>query len=357
MRVQRIRLGTHQYTWLVLGDDYLPVKPIETFLRYLQHTEKSPNTVRAYANHLKLFWEYLSIKHYDWNKITIENLANFIYWLRSERTNVIARCKEITVNTILSALSSFYRYHNQLGNTAIYLTEASYLPANKYKSLLYHIYKGRPVHKRIISLKCPRTLLPNVLGKDQILQILDACTNHRDRFLISLLYETGLRIGQALALRHTDIKSWDNEIHIIFRKDNENNTRNKSMQPNVIHVSSALMQMYNQYVIADYEDNNVEFVFINYLTNKPLCYDGVRQMFSRLSKKINKHITPHMLRHTHATELIRNGWDAAFVQKRLGHSSVQTTVNTYMHINQEDMKRAFQRYQAKRNSKKMEEVS
>jgi len=51
-----------------------------------------------------------------------------------------------------------------------------------------------------------------------------------------------------------------------------------------------------------------------------------------------------MLRHTHATELIRNGWDVTLVQKRLGHRNVQTTLNTYSHVNQDDMKYAFKEY-------------
>ena len=44
---------------LVLDANHLPIQPIETFIRYLHYTEKSPHTILSYANHLKLFWEYL----------------------------------------------------------------------------------------------------------------------------------------------------------------------------------------------------------------------------------------------------------------------------------------------------------
>lgn len=67
--------------------------------------------------------------------------------------------------------------------------------------------------------------------EDQFLQLSNACTNYRDRFLVYLLFETGLRIGQALALRHEDIIAWSNEIHIKYRTNNLNQVRNKTYKP------------------------------------------------------------------------------------------------------------------------------
>ena len=357
MKVQRICLGENQYSWLVLGNDDLPIKPIESFIRYLNHTEKSPHTLRCYANHLKLFWDFLVFRQKEWTEVTISDFAHFVYWLRTHAPNVVylqqddnAKRTESTVNTMLAAISSFYRYHNQLGNTTIQLTEAFNLPVNKYKSLLYHIFKNKPIQKRIISLKQPKNL-PQTLSQQQVTTLIEVCANSRDRFLVSLLYETGLRIGQALALRHTDIKSWDNEIHVIYRKNNVNQVRNKTLPANIIHVSAALMQLYSEYVLMDCKNIENEYVFINFLTDEPLHYSAIRKLFLRLSKKTGFRITPHMLRHTHVTELIRTGWDAALVQKRLGHASVQTTLDTYSHVDQEDLKRAFQQYQANKENR------
>ena len=47
MKVQRIKIAEHQYIWLVLGDNYLPIQQIEVFIRYLHHTEKSPTTIQS----------------------------------------------------------------------------------------------------------------------------------------------------------------------------------------------------------------------------------------------------------------------------------------------------------------------
>lgn len=352
MKIQRICLEPHHYSWLVLDDDHLPIKPIESFLRYLYYTEKSPHTVRAYAHHLKLFWEFLVFRQKAWDQVGLNDFAHFVYWLRTSSSNVVylvesemARRTESTVNTTLSALSSFYRYHHQLGNTRIQFTQASHLTTHKYKSLLYHIFKNRPMDKRLISLKQPK-VLPPTLSRQQALALADACVNGRDRFLILLLYETGLRIGQALALRHEDIKSWDNEIHVLYRKNNRNQVRNKTMKANVLPVSTSLMQWYSDYVLAESQAAESEYVFVNFPTGAPMGYGPARKLFARLSKKAGFHATPHMLRHTHASELIRAGWDASLVQKRLGHASVQTTLDIYSHVNQEDLKHAFEAFQA-----------
>ncbi|HEY4386280.1 MAG TPA: tyrosine-type recombinase/integrase, partial [Ktedonobacteraceae bacterium] len=56
-------------------------------------------------------------------------------------------------------------------------------------------------------------------------------------------------------------------------------------------------------------------------------------------------IHAHLLRHSHATELIKADWDASYVQKRLGHAQVQTTINTYVHLDDEDLSQKWQVYQ------------
>lgn len=70
-------------------------------------------------------------------------------------------------------------------------------------------------------------------------------------------------------------------------------------------------------------------------------YTAIQDLFMRLSKIVGQKVTPHRMRHTHATELIRQGWDMALVQKRLGHLSIQTTVNTYTHLSNQDLKNAL----------------
>ncbi len=356
MKVQQVRNYHGLTLWIVIDDSYLPVAPITEFIIYLANTEKSPFTIRSYANHLKLFWDYVVSNKINWQTIKLNQLASFIAYLRRHNVDdtVIditqkADRKISTVNTISSCVCSFYQYHNQVGHTSIDFTESTFYSGSRYKGLLHHLYRGKPTRKKILTLKNVKEA-PKTITTEQFNKLINNCCNKRDIFLVTLLFETGLRIGQALALRHEDIVSWDNIINIKYRYDNLNNVRNKSKRQNIIHVSNSLLNAYTDYVISLEQSKIGEYVFINLNDYTPLRYSAVRKLFSRFTKQCGFKVTPHMLRHSHATQLIEAGWDSSLIQKRLGHSSVQTTINTYAHIDNKTLKQAYKEYQ---NSKEV----
>ncbi len=83
MKVQKGILPDSGYrVWTVLGDDYLPIEPIEKYLHYLDSIGRSENTIETYAYNLKLFWEFLRDSKLDWHSLNLEGLSNFILWLR-----------------------------------------------------------------------------------------------------------------------------------------------------------------------------------------------------------------------------------------------------------------------------------
>src|SRR5215813_7857796 len=91
MKVQRVRLpGTDRVAWLVLDDSYIPIQPILSYLAFLQNLDRSPNTIRATAHRLKLFWEYLRDEHLSWTEIDVAQFAGFIPWLRRPDPTVIS---------------------------------------------------------------------------------------------------------------------------------------------------------------------------------------------------------------------------------------------------------------------------
>lgn len=215
------------------------------------------------------------------------------------------------------------------------------------------INKGKKVKKLLLKLKEPKTF-PGTLTQEQVKHLIEACSRQRDKFLICLLHESGVRIGEALGLRHEDIHtSGSNEIHIIPRSDNANGARAKSNSSRVVHVSKELMTLYSDYLIDEYpEDIDSDYVFVNIWDGQigsPVAYSAVASLFNRLKKKTKIDARPHLFRHTHATDLIRDGWNMAHVQKRLGHASIQTTINTYTHLTDEDLKEAYQQYLQQRD--------
>src|SRR2546422_3038721 len=209
MKVQRVRLPeTDRYTSLVLDDDYVPIRPILSYLTFLHDLDRSPNTIRATAHHLKLFWEFLRDERLDWTNVDVAHLAAFITWLRQREPAVLsiepkpARRTNATIDQMLTSVHGFYDYHMRMKTVPkLPLYQFLLLPHRRYKPFLYGIAKTKPVRTRIVSLTREERR-PKTLTREQVQQLLDACTHTRDRFLLTLMFETGMRVGQCLGLRH-----------------------------------------------------------------------------------------------------------------------------------------------------------
>src|SRR2546429_6111650 len=74
--------GTGTLSWTVLGDDDVPVVPVERFLAYLTDIGRSPNTVKAYAHDLKDFWDFIGFGGLDWREVRLEDVGEFVAWLQ-----------------------------------------------------------------------------------------------------------------------------------------------------------------------------------------------------------------------------------------------------------------------------------
>jgi hypothetical protein len=131
---------TASVSWTVVGPDHLPVGPVERYLAWLTHIERSPNTVRAYAHDLKLYWSFLSARCLSWEEPSVESLGEFTAWMRSPAENVVVlvsgdpRRGRRTVNRALSAVIGFYEYHERNGqrfaSSLIDYTRSAHSPAN-----------------------------------------------------------------------------------------------------------------------------------------------------------------------------------------------------------------------------------
>jgi integrase/recombinase XerD len=114
VRIQRVVMPvTGTESWTVLGDDGVVVVPVERYLAYLSALERSPNTVRAYAASLRLWFEFLGQAGVGWAEAGVEDVARFVAWLRAPAGNVIVletgtgRRSPATVNRHLAGVSCF----------------------------------------------------------------------------------------------------------------------------------------------------------------------------------------------------------------------------------------------------------
>jgi len=359
MKVQRIKApGRQQQSWALLDDNYVPVEAVDAFLTFMEDIDRSPNTIHMYCTHLKLFWEFLRDRDMTWSGVGVAEIADFMHWLRDPYPRIVSmetrytHRSDATINAILAAVSSFYDFQARLDTVKeVPLYRFQALSQRTYKPFLHHITKSKPVKTRLIKAKVAKRL-PKTLGTDEVRRLIDACERTRDRFLVTLLYETGMRIGQALGLRHEDIKTEDLEVHIVPRDNNPNGARSKSKETYMVPVSMDVASLYTDYVIDDLDaldsDTLPDFVFVNIWDGergRPLTYASVNDLFRRLSKKTGVGAHPHMLRHTRATEWIRGGMQLEVVQKLLGHSSV-TTTGIYLNLVNSDLKMAHKKYVA-----------
>jgi integrase/recombinase XerD len=327
----------------------LPVGALNEYLIYLHRLGRSPNTVRAYAHHLQAFWSFLIEQRHDWRDLKLIQLAEFVGWVRHAARAGGGYRSDATINLILAAIGSFYEYQDRLGVEAAISRSRRFGAKTPYKPFLHHIGRTQSLRHAAVRVKAIKRL-PRVFSPSEVQSLLDSCTRLRDRFLLCLLHESGMRIGQALGLRHADIRSYDGEIDIVPRA-NSNGALARSRSPYVVHVSKQAMALYADYLVHEYGEVSHDYVFVNWWGGQvgaPMRYATTIDLFRQLSKRTGLRATPHMFRHTHATDLLRAGWDAAYVQRRLGHAHIQTTVSTYAHLSAEDMGEMFERYQKER---------
>ncbi|MEU4290923.1 tyrosine-type recombinase/integrase [Kribbella sp. NPDC026596] len=357
MHVQRVLSpATQLESWTVLGDDGGPVGPVERFLAYLTDIEPSPNTVKAYAHDLKDWFVFLARLGLDWREVRLEDIAEFMAWLRrppAARAAVVAvlpsveyHCSASTANRKLAALSTFYEHASRNGMDLGELL-ATWRTAGQrgsgWKPFLHHISKGQSQRRRTIKLAAPRKL-PRVLTVAETQAILDACHRLRDRFLFALLWDSGVRIGEALGLRYADITAAECEVTIIARV-NDNGARTKSRATRVIPVSAELVRLYADYLHDEYGDLDSDYVFVNLWAQPhghPLTYTAVYDLVRRLRRRTGIAFDPHWYRHTAATRLRRDGVPIEVVSKLLGHADITTTANVYGHLTAEDARKALE---------------
>jgi integrase/recombinase XerD len=356
MQVQRVATPTSRVeSWTVLGDDDIPIEPIERFLTYLSDIERSPNTVRAYAHDLKDYWEFLTSQGLDWREVRLEDIGELIAWLRlppAGRNGVLAVLPLVephlgaaTINRKLAALAAFYQHQVRHGIDVGELLSTWQAPGRRggWKPFLHHLTKSLPTPARTIALKAP-VKLPRVLTVGEVQAILNACTHLRDRFLFALLYDSGVRIGEALGLRHEDIAIAEREITVVPRA-NDNGARSKSALKRTIPVSAELIRLYGDYLHAEYGDLDSDYVFVNLFAEPrghALSYPAVYDLVVRLRTRTGIDFDPHWCRHGLATRMLRDGVPVEIVSKLLGHASLSTTLSIYGHLSVEDARRALE---------------
>jgi len=364
MQVAKVITEDGRIRYYLADDEGLPIEAVLKYLRFKDNVGYARNTLRMQCTHLKQFFTFLDERRKDYRNINIDVLAGFIAWLQNSyiHQNVVPfllhpeRMPQ-TVNKVVDTVIAFYDYlvrHDEFESTLPEkLVKFIKMPGRNYRSFLAGIADCKAAHMKSSILKLPMPHMGiKVITKEAATTLLRETTNMRDHFLLYLLFETGLRIGEALSLWLEDFDVGENKIHLKDRGELENQAEIKSVtSPRTLDMTQELADMFMDYVCVfhtcDVKTNHVFVKIIGPETGKAMTYTNVDNLFRTLRAKTGIEITPHMFRHTSLSLLYSAGWAPELLRKRAGHKNIYTTINTYVHPSDEEVAEEFHRTASK----------
>jgi site-specific recombinase XerD len=300
------------------------VRPIDKlhkeFLEYLEiERGRSLKTIDNYGRYLERFWKFSKIS----NPSEIDDDLVRRYRLYLNRENL----KRKTQNFYLIALRVFLKYLAKQG------------------------VKAMPP-ERIELAKVPEREL-DLISEDELERLLagPACTGRpkgddvkslRDKAILELLFSTGLRVSELCSLDRDDVDLKKAEFSI----------RGKGDKIRLVFVSNTAKEALKKYL--DKRRDVEEALFVNIKEKNPtrLTPRSVERIvhFYAIKAGISKKVTPHVIRHCFATDLLGAGADLRSVQTMLGHSSI-TTTQIYTHITDRQLREVHQAFHGRRRKK------
>ncbi|KLA32666.1 tyrosine-type recombinase/integrase [Bacillus cereus] len=347
--------------------------------------EVSHNTIRTYCYNLWYFIVYLKIK--GLNILDLDGrpdiLTDFKLWIKNpyrfyENVEMLDyeyvgdALKATTVNAILDRVSSLFLWLKASGrikdNPVVY-RNVMLTNTMRDKDMLSHTRRNRTVQMNTLKSKVPH-VIPKIIEQKAFNKYLEAVNLLRDKIILLVLKEGGLRSGELLGIKLEDIDYGEQGIHVRFRPDNANGSRAKSGygRDRFVHLPSDLIVLIDTYISSDWvnSDPNTDFLFVVVNSNnpiengKPMKKSTLTSILNYYNKKTEIKLNTHKLRHTHVTELAREyiskgesiNWK--YIQERIGHKNVTTTMGTYAHLNAEDYKKEYRRMSDYREEKRKE---
>ena len=361
----RVAPGCPETYWTVVDADFRVVELADIYLRDLRLGRgRAVSTSQLYATNLTLYFDWLRR-----SAIGVEDgprqLGRFVHWLK---TSPVTRAGAGAgrprdggrINHILGTVREMYKYAVSAGRLdpaildRLYMVgDDRYYPAEarrddgRLRSVL------RPVH----SVRVSRRASVDAATPDEFDALVRACLHWRDRFLLVLLYFAGLRVGEALGLRMSDLHFVDSaaglgcsfagpHLHVTPR-ENENGARVKSGRKRIVPVQVFVLEVFDRYLRRERDACRAaagcDFVLVNLWSEPlgaPMKKDRVQALLRALSRRagLERPIHPHMLRHSAGTAWAR-ATGISEAQSLLGHASPSST-EVYLHPGEDDMREA-----------------
>lgn len=294
------------------------------FLRFLAVSKGySPHTLKSYRHYLATFEAWAETNNLnDIEQLTSEDIEEFQLFLGSSEPPR----GQATKNYYLIAVRTLLKY---LLNRDVEVLSPDKISLSKTPGRQVNFFEA----EEIDSIR--DAIGPTLIGK-------------RDRAMFSVLYATGLRISELVALKRNQVSTVSGEFSVIGKGGK---------------VRPVFLTDVAKDDLADYLESRRDvnpYLFIRHYKN-PLLENNKRPVTARSVQRslavyaklagITKPISPHKLRHSFATDLLRNGADLRSVQALLGHSSIATT-QVYTHVTNKSLKEIHQRFHSDQQQEK-----
>ncbi len=290
---------------------------------YIEHLEveggRSNKTAENYHLYLDRFVEFTGDITVD--KITAEVIRKYRIWLNRYKNNNNENLSIITQSYHLIAMRGFLNY-----------------------------LSGRDIP----SLSPEKITLPKVSRKqvtflhyDEVERLLEQIplddeAGLRDRAIIELLFSSGLRVSELIKLNRDHVNTTRREFMV----------RGKGQKDRPVFIGETAAERVDDYLAS--RNDSLPPLFLSYSKNHSASTSGdyrrltarsVQRIISKYARLagITKHVSPHTMRHSYATDLLMNGADIRSVQSMLGHSNISTT-QVYTHVTDEHLREVYEKF-------------
>jgi site-specific recombinase XerD len=303
---------------------------LKEFLEYLEITKnRASQTLRNYGFYLRRFFSVMELTRPD--EISLSTIKRYRLLLNRWRNEENGRAlSKTTQNYHLIALRAFLKY---LAKEDIPCLPPEKVELPRLPERQVDFLEGDDLENLLTA--------PNRMNAPEIIK-------RRDVALLETLFSTGMRVSEIASLRRDRINLEKEELTI----------RGKGNKVRLVFLSADARARIGEYLKA--RTDNSPFVFVRHdragkhvvtEVGKPLTPRSIQRLLSRYAKLsgITKHVSPHTLRHSYATDLLMNGADLRSVQALLGHSSVVTT-QIYTHITNKHLKEVHDAFHGRRRT-------
>jgi integrase/recombinase XerD len=262
---------------------------LDQFRQYLENKRYSKSTIDNYISHVTHFLNFIKADNPE--ELTNEDINKYVheYIIRGQRSTSFQ-------NVAVSALKKFFSIVQNL-----------YVDIDEFE---------RPKEGR---------KLPSVFNQKEVKRLIDSTTNIKHKLILSIIYSSGLRLGESVNIKLSDIDT--HRKLICIRQAKGKKDRYSILAKNMI----PLLKLY-------YNTYKPEVWLFENEKGEKYSKGSVQKIFKKAKEKanINKHGGVHTLRHSFATHLLDKGTDLRYIQELLGHRSSKTT-EIYTHVTKRDI--------------------